>query len=264
MEMKGDNYIKKIYKDDLITLIQGDCLDVMDKMIEKGIKVDAIITDIPYGTTGCKWDSIIPFEDMWDRLKKISRDKNTPTVLFGSQPFTSALVMSNPKMFKYEWIYQKNRGSNFATLKYQPMKEHENILVFAESTANYNPIKEERKGSGLARVKYEFNPSNTGKRDTYNNMILTDDKTKTKQDDLRFPSSIQKFNTEVGHHPTQKPIPLMEYLIRTYSNEGDLILDFTCGSGSTLLAAKNLNRKCIGIELDENYCKVAESRILKH
>jgi site-specific DNA-methyltransferase (adenine-specific) len=141
------------------------------------------------------------------------------------------------------------------------MKEHENILIFSEGTANYYPIKEERKGSGLARVKYEFNPSNTGKRDTYNNMELTKDKTKSKQDDLRFPSSIQKFNTEVGFHPTQKPVTLMEYLINTYTKEKEVILDFTCGSGSTLVVAKNLNRKCIGIELEEKYCEIAKNRL---
>tara|TARA_R110002073_G_scaffold262421_1_gene425485 strand:- start:358 stop:1068 length:711 start_codon:yes stop_codon:yes gene_type:complete len=218
--------------------------------------IDAIITDPPYGTTACKWDSVIDFELMWEQLNRIVKH-NGAIVLFGSEPFSSALRMSNIKNYKYDWIWKKNRGSNFATLKYQPFKEHEIISVFNKH--NYYPIKEERSNGGKARAKYKINASNTGKRDTLNNMKSTDlgyiDK------NLRYPSSVQKFNTEVGKHPTQKPVALMEYLIKTYTNENELVLDFTMGSGSTGDACKNTKRNFIGIEKDENYFKIAEKRI---
>lgn len=246
--------------EDNIKLFHGDCLEGMDRMIEMGVKVDAIITDPPYGTTACKWDSVIPFNEMWLRLNKLIKD-NGAIVLFGSEPFSSALRMSNIKNYKYDWIWEKNRGSNFAVLKYQPMKEHEIISVFSNKSHFYNPIKEERKGSGGSRVNYKFNPSNTGKREVLSGMELTKEKTKTRQEKLRFPSSIQKFNTEVGLHPTQKPVALMEYLIKTYTNEGETVLDFTMGSGTTGVACKNLNRKFIGIEKDEKYFYIAKERI---
>ena len=233
----------------------GDCLEVMKGLPDNSI--DAIITDPPYGTTCCNWDSVIPFEPMWEQLKRITK-KNGAIVLFGSQPFTSALVMSNPKMFKYEWVWEKNRGSNFATTKYQPMKEHENILVFGEGRTSYYPIKQLRAEGGLARSKYDVNASNTGKRDGYGGIKGVDS---GKIGKLRVPRSIQKFNTEVGYHPTQKPVALLEYLIKTYTNEGETVLDFTMGSGSTGVACKNLNRNFIGIEKDENYFKIAEQRI---
>tara|TARA_R110001583_G_scaffold103161_1_gene250160 strand:+ start:727 stop:1473 length:747 start_codon:yes stop_codon:yes gene_type:complete len=238
----------------LIKLYKGDCLEIM-KEIPDG-SIDAIITDPPYGTTACKWDSVIDFELMWEQLNRIVKH-NGAIVLFGSEPFSSALRMSNIKNYKYDWIWKKNRGSNFATLKYQPFKEHEIISVFNKH--NYYPIKEERSNGGKARAKYKINASNTGKRDTLNNMKSTDlgyiDK------NLRYPSSVQKFNTEVGKHPTQKPVALMEYLIKTYTNENELVLDFTMGSGSTGDACKNTKRNFIGIEKDENYFKIAEKRI---
>ena len=238
----------------MIKLYKGDCLEIM-KEIPDG-SIDAIITDPPYGTTACKWDSVIDFELMWEQLNRIVKH-NGAIVLFGSEPFSSALRMSNIKNYKYDWIWKKNRGSNFATLKYQPFKEHEIISVFNKH--NYYPIKEERSNGGKARAKYKINASNTGKRDTLNNMKSTDlgyiDK------NLRYPSSVQKFNTEVGKHPTQKPVALMEYLIKTYTNENELVLDFTMGSGSTGDACKNTKRNFIGIEKDENYFKIAEKRI---
>jgi len=237
-------------------LYKADCLEVM-KEIEAG-SIDAIITDPPYGTTACKWDSVIDFELMWEQLNRIIKP-NGAIVLFASQPFTSALIMSNPKNFKYEWIWKKNRGSNFASLKYQPFKEHESILVFSNKTHKYYPIKEARSESGKARAKYKVNASNTGKRGVLGGMKATDlgyiDK------NLRNPSSVQKFNTEVGKHPTQKPIALMEYLIKTYTNEGETVLDFTMGSGSTGVACVNTNRNFIGIEMDSNYFDIAKQRI---
>ncbi len=235
-------------------LIQGDCLEVM-KSIPSG-SIDAIITDPPYGTTACKWDSVIDFKLMWEQLNRVIKP-NGAIVLFGSEPFSSALRMSNIKNYKYDWIWKKNRGSNFATLKYQPFKEHEIVSVFNKH--NYYPIKEERSNGGKARAKYKINASNKGKRDTLNNMKSIDlgyiDK------NLRNPSSVQKFNTEVGLHPTQKPIELMEYLIKTYTNEGETVLDFTMGSGSTMVACQNTNRKGIGIEQDSKYFKIAQDRV---
>ncbi len=241
----------------MLRLIHGDCLEVMKTIPDASI--DAIITDPPYGTTACKWDSVIPFEPMWEQLKRITKD-NGAIIFTASQPFTSNLVMSNIKMFKHEWIWEKNRGSNFATLKYAPMKEHESVLVFCKTSPKYFPIMQERKGAGLDRTKYKYNPTNTGKRDALGNLEMTH-ANHNGNNELRYPSSIQKFNTEVGKHPTQKPVTLMEYLVKTYTQENDTVLDFTMGSGTTGVACKNLNRNFIGIELDEGYFKIAKDRI---
>ena len=241
----------------MIDLRLGDCLVVM-KSIPDG-SIDAIITDPPYGTTACKWDSVIDFELMWEQLNRIIKP-NGAIVLFGSEPFSSALRMSNIKNYKYDWIWEKNRGSNFALVKYQPMKEHEMICVFSKKTHKYYPIKQERKGKGLERIKGNYNVGKASNITGIKQTICT-----TQGQELRQPSSIQKFNTtEKGikrHHPTQKPVALMEYLIKTYTNENETVLDFTMGSGSTGVAAKNLNRNFIGIEQDENYFKIAEQRI---
>ena len=243
----------------MIQLHHGDCLEVM-KSIPNG-SIDAIITDPPYGTTACKWDSVIPFEPMWAELKRIIKP-NGAIVLFSSQPFTSALIMSNPKMFKYEWIWEKAVGSNFATLKYQPMKEHENILVFSKETHCYYPIMQKRKGSGAERMNYGHNGSVTGEA---NGSQLFDGWNVGKYDkDLRNPSSVQYFNNREqsrGLHPTQKPVALLEYLIKTYTKENETVLDFTMGSGTTGLACINLNRNFIGIELDDKYFEIAKTRI---
>jgi site-specific DNA-methyltransferase (adenine-specific) len=243
----------------MINLLHGDCLDLMKTIPDASI--DAIITDPPYGTTACKWDSVIPFESMWEQLKRIIKP-NGAIVLFGSQPFTSSLVMSNPKMFKCEWIWEKNAGSNFASVRFQPMKEHENILVFSKEKTNYNPQKEKRADSGLARVKSSpmtFNRKNDDD-DVYGGLFVGN-VTKKIADELRCPRSIQKFNRERGLHPTQKPLLLLEYLVKTYSNENETVLDFTMGSGTTGVACKNLNRNFIGIELDKNYFDIATERI---
>jgi len=242
-----------------IELYHADCLEKM-KDIPSG-SVDMILTDPPYGTTACKWDVIIPFEPMWEELNRIIKP-NGAIALFGSEPFSSHLRISNIKMFKYDWIWYKNRGSNFATVKYQPMKEHEIISIFNKH--NYYPIKENRKGGGVSRVAYKFKPSNTGKREVLGKFELTEEKTKENQENLRFPSSVQKFNTEVGYHSTQKPVELLEYLIKTYTLENETVLDFTMGSGSTGVACKNLNRNFIGIEKDEKYFNIAKERIDSH
>lgn len=246
--------MKPYYDHANITIYHGDCLDVMPQLDP----VDMILADPPYGTTACAWDTVIPFEPMWKQLKRLIKP-NGAIVMTAGQPFTSALIMSNIKMFKYCWVWMKNRGSNLAVVKYQPMKEHEDIAVFGKGRTQYSPIKESRKGSGLDRVKYGFNGSNTGKRETMGS--IHDARKGHMEESLRFPSSIQKFNTEVGLHPTQKPVALMEYLIKTYTNSGETILDFTMGSGTTLFAAKNLGCKAIGIELEEEYCEIAVRRL---
>lgn len=238
---------------DNIWLMQGDCLERM-KEIPDG-SVDMILTDPPYGTTACKWDSIIPLEPMWEQLNRIIK-RNGAIVMTASQPFTSILVTSNLKAFKCEWIWEKDGGSNFATVKYQPMKEHESVLVFGNGRTTYNQIKQERIGS---RKGKETTTIDSGRE----NSVYGTRKggKKLKVGELRCPRSIQRFNRERGLHPTQKPVALMEYLIKTYTNESETVLDFTMGSGSTGVAAKNLNRKFIGIELDEGYFEIAKNRI---
>jgi len=241
-----------------VYIAKGDCLEILPQMPSKC--TDAIITDPPYGTTACSWDEVIPLREMWLSLARLRKDK-TPIVLFGSEPFASLLRVSNLKQFKYDWVWRKNRGSNFATLKYQPMKEHETISVFYPH--NYYPIKQPRKGGGLSRVAYKFKPSNTGRRETMNGFVLNGDKTKSEQSELRFPSSVQDCNTEVGLHPTQKPLLLTKYLVETYSKPSEIILDFAIGSGTTILAAIQTHRKCIGIEISDEYCELATIRYLR-
>ena len=232
-----------------IDLRLGDCLEVM-KTIEDN-SIDAIITDPPYGTTACKWDSVIDFDLMWEQLNRIIKP-NGAIVLFGSEPFSSALRMSNIKNYKYDWVWDKVKGGNFAILKYQPYKTHELISVFSNKTHNYYPIKtpqKERKGkvyssSNSAPLKY-----NDGKERTYKD---------------KHPKSIltiSNANQKGKQHPTQKPVGLMEYLIKTYTQEKETVLDFTMGSGSTLVACKNLNRNGIGIEKDPQYYAVAVARV---
>jgi len=233
----------------MIDLIQGDCLEVM-KTIESG-SIDAIITDPPYGTTACKWDSVIDFDLMWEQLNRIIKP-NGAIVLFGSEPFSSALRMSNIKNYRYDWVWDKVKGGNFAILKYQPYKTHELISVFSNKTHNYYPIKtpqKERKGkvyssSNSAPLKY-----NDGKERTYKD---------------KHPKSIltiSNANQKGKQHPTQKPVELMEYLTKTYTNIGEILLDFTMGSGTTGVACANLGRKFIGIEIERKYFDIACERI---
>ncbi len=237
-----------------IELMQGDCLDMM-KAIPDG-SVDMVLADPPYGTTACKWDSVIPLEPMWEQLKRVIKP-NGAIVMTASQPFTSALVMSNPKMFKHEWVWIKNRGSNFANTVREPMKEHESVLVFSRGKWVYNKQMQPRTGAGLARTKYNCNFSTES--DNYGQF---EGRKEYKLSELRVPSTWQKFNTCTSRlHPTVKPVALMEYMIKTYTNEGETVLDFTMGSGTVGVACKNLNRNFIGIELDPEYFKIAEKRI---
>lgn len=236
-------------------LIQGDCLEVMQMLIEKGVKVDMILCDLPYNITSNSWDLMIPLEPMWERINLICKDKAVQCFT-ASQPFTSILCLSNIKNFKHEWIWKKNRGSNFANTVREPMKEHEEVLVFSKGKWTYNKQMEERAESGKARSIYMV--EHKSKSTNYREFEGRKHHQITK---LRVPSSVQKFNVEVGLHPTQKPVGLMEYLIKTYTNRGDLVLDFTMGSGTTGVACKRLGRNFIGIELDENYFKIAKKRI---
>jgi len=199
---------------------------------------------------------------MWKQLKRIIKP-NGIIALTSSQPFTSVLVSSNLKMFKHEWVWIKNRGGNFANTVREPMKEHEIVLIFSNGKWVYNKQMQKRTGAGLDRIKYDFNTVT----DTENYKEF-EYASKSKGKELRVPSSWQKFNIACGSekvkHPTQKPVKLMEYLIKTYTNEGEVVLDFTMGSGTTGVACKNLNRDFIGIELDETYFNIAKERIETH
>lgn len=243
-----------LHKDQLNRVYHCDALELMRSLPMQS--VDAIITDLPYGTTACSWDEIIPFEPMWAGVKRVLKPRGV-FVTTASQPFTSKLVMSNLAWFKYEWVWVKNRGSNPSNAKIQPMKEHETILVFGGNT--YYPQMKPRSLGGKSRAKYAINPSNTGKREAMSGFI--DREIRIINPDERLPGSVLDFNTEVGLHPTQKPIALFDYLMRTYSLTDDVILDPCCGSGTTAIAARNLNRQYIVGDSSAEYVEVARKRL---
>ena len=230
-------------------LINDDCLKVLPTLADKS--VDLILTDPPYGTTACKWDSIIPFEPMWKELKRVIKD-NGCIALFGTEPFSSHLRLSNLKEFKYDWIWQKQQGTNPMASAYMPLKDYEIISIFYSKKPTYNPQ------MTFGKPYSGFKSDNKKIGEVYGNVksIHRDNPKGT-----RFPKTVLYFKTDRGYHPTQKPAPLLEYLIKTYTKENDTVLDFTMGSGSTGVAAKNLNREFIGIELDEKYFKIADERI---
>jgi len=236
-------------------IIQGDCLEVMKQIPDKS--VDMVLCDLPYGTTQCKWDTVIPFAPLWEQYRRICKGA---ILLTASQPFTSALVMSNPSAFKHEWIWIKSRGSNFANTVREPMKEHESVLVFAYGKWTYNKQMQDRMGSGAERAKYPVK-HNSQHRETTRQF---EGRPHHMTSEKRVPASYQKFNNEVGRHPTQKPVALFEYLIRTYTNEGDTVLDNCIGSGTTAIACLNTGRNFIGIEKEEKYWKIAEERVKTH
>jgi site-specific DNA-methyltransferase (adenine-specific) len=226
-----------------IELWQGDCLELM-KNIPDG-SVDLVLTDPPYGTTACKWDSVIPFEPMWEQLNRIIKP-NGAICIFGSEPFSSALRMSNIKHYKYDWIWQKSNVMGFLNAKKRPLKETENISVFNSKVYYPQGLEINEKGKNIRGKQTE----------TLGKYELTN-----KSEYKNYPRTILQFKSERGCHPTQKPIALLEYLIRTYTNEGETVLDFTMGSGSTGVACVNTNRNFIGIELDEGYFNIAKNRI---
>jgi site-specific DNA-methyltransferase (adenine-specific) len=233
----------------MIQLIHGDCLEEMKKIPDGSI--DLVLTDPPYGNTNQnKWDIIIPFEPMWTELRRVTK-QNSAIVLFSQLPFGAQLICSNLKDFRYEWVYTKPNAVGFLNANRMPLRAHENVMVFYRQLPTYNPQKTEgkpyrAKSGGRTSKNYgQFN----GEQHTEN------------VDGKRFPVDVFRFNKEQGFHPTQKPVALMEYLIKTYTNEGDTVLDFTMGSGTTGVACKNLNRNFIGIELDKDYFEIAKARI---
>lgn len=231
----------------------GDCLELMDKLIEEGVVVDAIITDPPYGTIACKWDMIIPFDEMWNRLNRLIKP-NGAIVIFGNEPFTSRLICSNLKGFKYRWDWNKKIPSGMSYAKYRPMQQTEDICVFTKDGEKtiYNPqmIKREKpiKGGGMKKSDSAFTESYKALKKTY---------------EYKNPTTLIEFYKirRGAVHPTQKPVDLLEYLIKTYTLEYETVLDFTMGSGSTGVACLNTNRNFIGMELDENYFNIAKERI---
>ena len=234
-------------------LYKGDCLEVMKTIQDKSI--DAIITDPPYGTTACKWDSVIPFDLMWEQLNRIIKP-NGAIVLFGSEPFSSALRMSNIKNYKYDWVWKKERLTNPLMVKKQAPRYTENISLFYKKQCTYNPQmtkrKEENKRNNKPRVYKDKTKVDT---DKYAERVLSGN------NDLIYQPNILEFSMQRGLHPTQKPILLMEYLIKTYTNENETVLDFTMGSGSTGVACVNTKRNFIGIEMDDKYFDIANKRI---
>ena len=243
-----------------IKLYQGDCLEIMKEIPDKSI--DMILCDLPYGATQCKWDSIIPFEPLWNQYNRIIKD-NGAIVLFGTEPFSSKLRLSNIKHYKYDWKWDKGKSSNFINCRFQPLKSYEDICVFGKMSSTYskkgnmkyfpqgitvleNPKKQTRKSNKKAEI-YHTSPN-----------------IETQQVMSSYPNSILNFKfVHKPIHPTQKPVDLLEYLIKTYSEENNVILDNCMGSGSTGVACINTNRKFIGIELDEKYFKIANDRIHK-
>lgn len=238
-------------KETIVELFQGDCLELMKKIPNKS--VDLILCDLPYGTTACKWDSVIPFEPMWEQYERIIKD-NGAIVLFGSEPFSTILRYSNLKNYRYDWIWEKEQGVGNLNAKKMPLKKHENISVFYKKLPTYNPQFTSGKPYEIKR-KYNDNLifGKTGTKDGYI----------TKNDGKRYPVSILRFDRELKnrYHSTQKPVSLLEYLVKTYTNEGDTVLDNCMGSGSTGVACVNTGRRFIGIELDKNYFDIAKKRI---
>ena len=235
----------------------GDCLELMPKHIEDK-SIDMILCDLPYGTTNCKWDSVIPFDLLWEQYKRIVKD-NGAIVLFGSEPFSSALRMSNIKMFRYDIIWEKSHARGFLNAWKQPMRKHENISLFYKKQPTYNPILKDKDPKNIRPI------SKRSRSEQFNGGEFSNDADKRKcPNNKSMPDSILKYNSKVTpiQHPTQKPLELIEYLIKTYTKEGDLILDNTAGSGTTGLGAKNLNRDYIMMEQDPEYYEIACKRVL--
>lgn len=242
-------------------LMQGDCLERMKEIPDS--TVDAVICDPPYGTTSCKWDSIIPLEPMWEQLKRVIKP-NGAIVMTACQPFTSILVCSNLKMFKYDWVWRKPKGTGHLNAKRMPMRDKEDIVVFYAKQPTYNPQ------WGVGTPYSKFRSGKSGKpakpakpiESSIYGRYMKGPEYRYGSDGRRYPKTVLEFGVVRDTvHPTQKPVALMEYLIKTYTNEGETVLDFTAGSGTTGVACKSLNRKFIGIELDKGYFEIAKNRI---
>ena len=242
--------IKPYYETELGKLYHGDCLEIMPELEP----VDLVLTDPPYGVTGCKWDSVIPLDLMWKNIMQIIKAEGA-IVMTAGQPFTTTLISSNIKNFKYCWVWDKVKPSGFQIVKYRPLMRHEDVVVFGSSKTTYNPemVKRRKSVSGHPSSRSESNP-------------LTNYDGKLRYYSEKGPQSILIFakGTDGKYvHPTQKPVALMGYLIKTYTNEGEIVLDFCIGSGTTAIACEQLNRRWIGIEIEEKYCEIAAKRIEK-
>ena len=251
------------YKDSHGMLFHGDCLEIMKNIEDESM--DMILCELPYGTSACKWDSVIPFEPLWEQYSRIIKPFGA-IVLFGSEPFSSALRLSNLDMYKYDWKWEKPNGANFLNFKYQPAKVHEDIMVFGKSATSYS-----KNGNMIYNPQMtEGTPYNqkSGQQRQDNGHVLGSTvrspikQVYTENNGTRYPRSIQRFPLDKDKlHPTQKPVALLEYFVKTYTNEGNVVLDNCMGSGSTGVACINTNRRFIGIELDENYFNIAKERI---
>lgn len=244
-ELLGSLELNRIY--------QRDCLSDGGMALIPDKSIDMILCDLPYGTTACKWDTVLPFDKLWAQYERAIKD-NGAIVLTSSQPFTSALVMSNPKLFRYEWIWEKDQGRNFQLAKKQPLKITESILVFYKKFPTYNP-------QGLIKLDKPIVKSNRNKGGRLSHLSSEKKREVYTQEFTNYPKNLIKFNSERGLHPTQKPTELFEYLIRTYTNEGDIVLDNCMGSGTTAIAALNTGRKFIGFETETVYIEIANKRI---
>ncbi|MEC7875166.1 MAG: site-specific DNA-methyltransferase [Actinomycetota bacterium] len=236
----GTNYTK---------LLQGDCLDVLQGVEENS--VDMILTDLPYGTTACSWDSIIPLDKLWEQYNRVAKE-NAAMVFTAVQPFTTILASSNIENFRYEWIWEKHQGTNPMNAKIMPLKSHENILVFYRKLPVYNPQMTKGKPYGGFKSDTATIGEVYGKAKSVH---------RNNPEGTRYPKTILRFKQEKGLHPTQKPVPLMKYLIKTYTNEGAVVLDSTMGSGTTGVACVKCSRSFIGIEKDPEYFQMATDRL---
>jgi DNA modification methylase len=245
----------------VIDLRHGDCLDILPTLADAS--VDMVLCDLPYGTTACKWDTVIPFAPLWEQYRRVVK-RNGAIVLFGSQPFTSLLITSNLPMFRYEWVWDKHTPTGFMNAKRMPLKQHENILVFYSQQPTYNPQKYLKPYKG-ARTGAGFTKQDVIMKGGVYGATLKNGS--GFRDAFAYPKTIIQAATGNGwdkranHHPTQKPVALCEYLIRTYTNEGDVVLDNTMGSGTTGVGCVNTGRRFIGIERDEGYYGIAQKRI---
>jgi site-specific DNA-methyltransferase (adenine-specific) len=235
----------------LIELYQGDCLEIMKTIPDDS--VDMILADLPYEITAAKFDILIPFEPLWEQYNRIAKE-DAAMVFTASQPFTTSLISSNLKNFRYEWIWEKPQGTNAMVAKIQPLKAHENIVVFYRKRPKYNPQ------MTISTPYGGFKSKQKKLGEVYGDL---DSKHRDNPEGTRYPKTVFRFKQEKGLHPTQKPVPLMEYLIKTYTNENDVVLDNCFGSGTTGVAAKKNGRGFIGIELDEEYFKLGSERINK-
>lgn len=244
----------------MINLMQGDCLELMKDIPDES--VDIILCDLPYGTTACKWDTIIPFEPLWEQYERVIKD-NGAIVLTGQEPFSSHLRMSNIKDYRYDWKWDKVVGSNFINAKRMPLKVYEDVMIFYKRQPTYNP-------QMVLREEKNFRVS--GKSGNNSNRVngvkqlsgVASDKMKYPTNKIKINRLEKELNSKHVIHPTQKPVALFEYLIKTYTNEGETVLDNCMGSGTTGVACKNLNRKFIGMELDEKYFNIAKDRVENH